>query len=380
MNDKYKMTLLMAILASLTFTFTLITILTSIIRPQRFQYPERILIYMSFCYNIYSLAYLLRVFLRYDNVACENLYSSNNISATNQRLPTHYPATDISCKFFCPHYHFNNRLVSKCDYNKTSNTNFLIVESISHQPCTIIFIMLYYFDLVASIWLVILTLLWYLTAKKKWCSEVISSYAIYCHIVTWTIPALLVIILIIWRKVGADELTGLCFISSHRFSQKGFYTLSFVVLPHSLCIIVATAFMTVFYISTREIKTQLAQDVNARASIEKLSRFRYRVCLFFILFLTTTAIVLGCYYYEYINGTYWQHWHQNRSKSNIIPCSHSDGHDHRQNRHSARMSVFVLKLLAQLLRGIIVSFWVVSRKTISEWRQTICLLHCSGPF
>nr|AJE25512.1 frizzled B [Trichoplax adhaerens] len=333
-KEKKRMNTYMALLSALTFSFTLIAILTAAIRPQRFQYPERILIFMSICYNIYALVHLLRVFLRYETVACGKLDSSNRI------------------------------------LTKMTNSSIL-----SHVPCTVIFIMLYYFDLVASIWLVVLTLLWYLSAKKKWCSEIITGYAVYYHTLSWIIPAVPVAVIILWKKVSADELTGLCYISSHLATQKGFYLIGFVILPHSLCLLLASVFMIVFYVSTRKIKAQLAQNTAAKASMVKLSRFRGRVLTFFIFYWLLASIIIGCYCYEYTQGPYWQPLHRNQSRFNQFPC------EKRQNIHSdVHISVLAVKLLAQLLRGIVVSFWIASRKTVNEWENIFRLICCSHKF
>ncbi|XP_010153311.1 PREDICTED: frizzled-9-like, partial [Eurypyga helias] len=47
------------------------TVLTFLLDPHRFQYPERPIIFLSMCYNVYSVAFIIRSVAGAENIACD---------------------------------------------------------------------------------------------------------------------------------------------------------------------------------------------------------------------------------------------------------------------------------------------------------------------
>jgi len=105
--------------SSLCCASTFFTVTTYLVDMQRFKYPERPIIFLSGCYTMVSIAYIAGYFLG-DKVMCNE-------------------------SFFPDSY-------------KT------IVQGTKKEGCTILFMMLYFFSMASSIWWVILSLTWFLSA------------------------------------------------------------------------------------------------------------------------------------------------------------------------------------------------------------------------
>lgn len=60
-----------ALWSGLCFFSTLMTLTTFLIDTERFKYPERPIVFLSACYFMVSIGYLVRVFLGHEEVACE---------------------------------------------------------------------------------------------------------------------------------------------------------------------------------------------------------------------------------------------------------------------------------------------------------------------
>lgn len=146
-----------ALLCSISCLFT---VCTFFIDTDRFRYPERPIIFLSVCYFMVACAYLVGFFSG-DSIACrEPFYSKHG--------------------------------------NVTVST---ITQGTKHEPCTIIFMLLYFFSMASSIWWVVLTLTWFLAAGLKWGHEAIEANSQYFHLAAWAVPAVKTIAILSLGKV-----------------------------------------------------------------------------------------------------------------------------------------------------------------------------------
>lgn len=177
---------------------TLITLLTFISNTKRFQYPERCIIFLSACYLLVSLGFIIRFYVGHDNVACDVLSINNGEQNEDQR--------------------FNRRVAQNFESNShsiketTSDSLLTLIryENTGQIPgnCLIIFWLLYYFGMCTCLWWVVLTFTWFLMAGLKWSNEAIDSYSQYFHLIAWFTPAIKAIIIISIGAIDGDPLTG----------------------------------------------------------------------------------------------------------------------------------------------------------------------------
>lgn len=157
--------------AILCFISTLFTVLTFLIDMRRFRYPERPIIFISGCYLIVSACYVVGFVLQ-DRVSC--VMSDGGTS--------------------------------------------IVTQGTKNEGCTILFMLTYFFTNASSIWWVILTLTWVLSAGLKWGHEAIESNSQYFHLAAWAIPAIKSITIIAVGAIDGDVLSGkdvFCLISTN---------------------------------------------------------------------------------------------------------------------------------------------------------------------
>ncbi|KAG5886405.1 hypothetical protein JTB14_030764 [Gonioctena quinquepunctata] len=138
----------------------LFTVCTFLIDTDRFRYPERPIIFLSVCYMMVAIAYVIG-FLAGDVIACREPYPSKHGIMTEST----------------------------------------ITQGTKYELCTILFMVLYFFSMASSIWWVVLTLTWFLAAGLKWGHEAIEANSQYFHLAAWAIPAIKTISILAMGKV-----------------------------------------------------------------------------------------------------------------------------------------------------------------------------------
>lgn len=290
----------------LCFVSTAITVLTFAIDTTRFKYPERPIIFLSLCYNLYSIAYIVRAIAGTEKVICDKAEQHVVMAGMN------------------------------------------IAD---HAGCSVVFLMLYYFGMASALWWVVLTVAWFLAAGLKWGQEAIEAKATYFHIVAWTVPAVQTIIVLILRKVDADELSGLCYVGNSDKKNLGGYVLA----PLSLYLIVGTLFLLAGFIALFRIRTVLK---NKETDTNKLEKLMVRIGVFSILYTVPVTSVVACYFYEHANMERW--------RLNVLRCQ---GIESCVEDQGPSVELATVKYFMLLAVGITSNMWIWSTKTCQSWRE-----------
>ncbi|CAM2103885.1 frizzled-9 [Caretta caretta] len=314
-EDKDFAFIWMAVWSTLCFVSTAFTVLTFLLDPHRFQYPERPIIFLSMCYNVYSVAFIIRSVAGAENIACD----------------------------------------------RENGELYIIQEGLESTGCTIVFLILYYFGMASSLWWVILTLTWFLAAGKKWGHEAIEAHSSYFHMAAWGIPAMKTIVILTMRKVAGDELTGLCYVGS---MDVGALT-GFVLIPLSCYLVIGTSFILTGFVALFHIRKIMK---TGGTNTEKLEKLMVKIGVFSILYTVPATCVIVCYFYERLNMDYW----------NLRALEHGCmAFPSRRSTHCSleasvpTVAVFMLKIFMSLVVGITSGVWVWSSKTLQTW-QSLC--------
>jgi frizzled protein 4 len=302
-DDKYFADIWMSIWAGVCFVSTLLTVLTFIIDAGRFRYPERPIIFLSLCYNVYSIAFIVRLIA--------------------------------------------GREAISCDTDSPSNQRILIQEGLENTDCAIVFLLLYFFGTASSIWWVILTLTWLLSAGLKWGHEAIQQHSSYFHLAAWAIPAIKTIVILVMRDVDADELTGQCYVGNQSLDTL----LGFVLGPSIVYLVLGTSFLFAGFVALFRIRSHVKND---GLKTDKLEVLMVRIGIFSVLYTVPATCVIACYIYEYTNRKVWY--------SN-------------QHTTSPNIEIFMLKIFMSLVVGITSGMWIWTTKTLSSWK-TFCTRIC----
>eukprot|EP00094_Tigriopus_californicus_P011022 TCALIF_10633-PA protein Name:"Similar to FZD1 Frizzled-1 (Gallus gallus)" AED:0.08 eAED:0.08 QI:0/0/0/0.8/1/1/5/0/575 len=306
----------------------LVTLLTYIIDRGRFPYPERPIIYLALCYGCMAVIYLIG-FGHGDSIAC------------NPAVP-----------------------------NRTMN--FLAEKTIKQGTlhdwrCTLSAMGLYFFFIAGSLWWVILTITWFLSAALKWGQEAIDVKSQFFHTVAWTIPSILTSAMLITKNVEGDVLSGVCFVGLWSPSSL----LYFLLVPLMSCLILGSLFLVFGYFSLIRIRTIMKQD---GTKTDKLERLMIRIGIFSILYTLPALTIIICYLYEHKHMSDWtQKWQETICRDPFFqdkwqtPCRFPD--NRVPNTPDPKFNVFLIKYFSIAMIGIISGFWVWCGKTLTTWKS-----------
>ena len=233
----------------------------------------------------------------------------------------------------------------------------MIQEGLENTNCAIVFLLLYYFGTASSIWWVVLTLTWFLSAGLKWGHEAIQRHSTYFHLAAWAIPAIHTIVVLVMRVVDADELTAMCYVGNQRQNTL----LGFVIVPQLVYLLVGTSFLLAGLVNLFRIRRHVRND---GVKTEKLEILMVRIGIFSVLYTVPATCVVACQIYEYLNR---EHWHRPLSLAEI----YQDGTDARIDGaiRTPSIEIFMLKIFMSLVVGITSGMWVWSSKTLHSWTK-----------
>ncbi|XP_062852955.1 frizzled-7b isoform X1 [Trichomycterus rosablanca] len=292
---------------------TLFTVLTYLVDMRRFRYPERPIIFLSGCYFMVAVAYLTG-FLLEDKVVCIDKF--------------------------------------KEDAYRT------VAQGTKKEGCTILFMILYFFGMASSIWWVILSLTWFLSAGMKWGHEAIEANSQYFHLAAWAVPAVKTITVLALGQVDGDLLTGVCFVGIQDITALR----GFVLAPLFVYLFIGTSFLLAGFVSLFRIRTIMKHD---GTKTEKLEKLMVRIGVFSVLYTVPATIVIACYFYEQAFRKQWEKtWHMQTCKRFAVPCPAADFAP-----MSPDFTVFMIKYLMTMIVGITSGFWIWSGKTLQSWRR-----------
>ena len=241
---------------------TSMTVLTFFIDMQRFQYPERPIIFLSACYLMVSIGYIIRLIMGNEAVACDT-YGDQKIVRYMTTGPT---------------------------------------------ACTFVFLLIYFFGMASSLWWVILAFTWFLSAGLKWGQEAISSYSQYFHLAAWLIPSIKAIAVLAMSSVDGDPIAGVCYVGNQNLNNLR----GFVLAPLFVYLIIGTSFLLAGFVSLFRIRNVIKQQ--GRTKTDKLEKLMIRIGVFSVLYTVPATIVIACYFYE-------QHFKVRWEQAHNCPCS-----------------------------------------------------------
>ena len=245
--------------ASLCLLSCTFTVLSFLIDVTRFQYPERPIIYLSACFAMVALAFVVG-FAMGDTISCDQQPAASKPNLIQER---------------------------------TIRQGF-----IKDGRCTILFMIIYFFIMAGSTWWVMLTICWFLSASLKWGQEAIDSQSQWFHCIAWGVPAIMTTIVQIIKRVEGDILTGTCFVGLWDVTSMRWLVLT----PLLACISVGTLFLLLGLFSLIKIRTVMKQDGGKTDKLEKLIM---RIGVFSVLYTVPACIIIACLFYEQFYLSSW---------------------------------------------------------------------------
>ncbi|XP_050526822.1 frizzled-7-A-like [Daktulosphaira vitifoliae] len=308
----------------------LFTSLTFAIDTHRFRYPERPIIFLSLCYLMVSISYLIG-WMAGDSVAC------------NKR----------------------NLIIQGTNSGPRSSDT----DGGSSELCVVLFMVSYFFGTASSVWWVVLTLTWYLAAGLKWGHEAIEANSHYFHLAAWTVPAAKTITVLAMGKIEGDVLTGIC---SMAVWSDDTAVRDMILIPLVVYLVLGTAFWMAGFVALCRIRTVMKHD--GTRGTEKLEKLMIRIGVFSVLYTVPALAQILCLAYEHVYRESWLHmWHTQlcHDPKYAIPCPSQNDHDQNYSvvSNGPNFEIFVAKYFVSLLVGLTSSVWIWSGKTVNSWRN-----------
>ena len=245
-------------LSFLCASLSLFALIVVVINMKAVLYPERAIVYITFCYLAYSGAYIVRA-----NVGREKI---------------------------------------GCDYAK--DRHYTIQDGSGNIGCATTFLLAYLFSMAQNIWWVIMTLTWFLCGGMKWKTEAVRSCSVYFHVAAWGVPCGKTVVILMLRKIDVDELTGLCYVGN-RFENISALR-EFVVGPLFTYLIMGTTFLVAGFVALFTIRpVSNCNTASESTSDSKNEQPLLPIGIFAALHTILSTIILASYFYEYVNRESW---------------------------------------------------------------------------
>ncbi len=327
--------------AILCVVSTLFTLLTFVVDPDRFRYPERPIIFLSACYLGVGTAYVVGFALG-DQTACSGPFPSGTASDGS---------TGVSFS--------NGEEVKRFPVSTQGTSNAL---------CTVVFGVQYFFAIAAAVWWTVLAVAWFLSAGPKWGREAIERRSGYFHLVAWAAPAILTFSAIGTGSVVGDPVSGICVVGGGLLA-RGVGPVSaeqaFVLAPLIACLGVGSLFLAAGFISLLRVRSAMQRD---GTRTDKLEQLMLRIGVFGVLYAVPATIVVVCHAYEQSLRADWiRKWYAKACRVYSVPCFASRD-SFIDDQSASDFTVLILRYVMTLIVGVASGFWVWSGKTVSSWK------------
>uniref|UniRef100_A0A672HUP0 Frizzled class receptor 7a n=1 Tax=Salarias fasciatus TaxID=181472 RepID=A0A672HUP0_SALFA len=205
----------------------------------------------------------------------------------------------------------------------------MVVQGNQKEVCTLSFMVLYFFSMAGSVWWVVLSFTWFLSAGMKWGHEAIEANSQYLHLAAWGVPALKTVAVLTTGQVEGDLLTGVCFVGDPQHGRSaGFCAGAALRLPLHRHVFPLDGF--------RFPRTSSDHHEARRHPHGQAERLMVRMGVLGCRYSAPAAVVVACCLYEQVYRTQWeQTW-------SLAAPDDDDDRDH-------------------------VSFWVWSKKTLRSF-------------
>ncbi|KAH8348256.1 hypothetical protein KR084_005830, partial [Drosophila pseudotakahashii] len=215
-------------LSAVCFVLTLFALVTFWAEPNRFGYPERPVLFLCLCYNLFSVCYLERVVF-HNQARMQDVQVQGRLEGSAACLLT--------------------------------------------PPCLASYMASSYLSLCAASWWLIFALCFYLSSHKKWSSEALEKRSGLFHVLAWVPPLAPPIAALLLKKVRPSELTGIC------------YAPGFVELPALVLLLLGLYFT----LKASRSLLSLQQQLQPTLAHHRFGQIRKRFVIFSLLFFAPTA-------------------------------------------------------------------------------------------
>lgn len=261
----------------------------------------------------------------------------------------------LSCTGLCGAY-LLSRFFSAKDLCIVSDEDpkILLVAQEGHrnQPCTVIFLFLYFFGTAVVHWFTATLVTWCLSSTKSSHSFFsLPTLSSLTHAYSWGLPAIFTIVAIVSYQVESDEYSSVCLPGG---SHNDLSFLIFIVLPQGVQFILGTFFtLSGIVLSLIKLNEKSPPQTHARKKPTQLHlrSWTMNYIIFSLVFVLSMGCVWGIHVYEYRYRSLWYDGSQV-----FMPDS----------------QMFSFRIFMTFLMAMSPAILIINRDAFFAWRKLLC--------
>lgn len=301
----------------LTLFVSAVMFLTYILNFKKIPSLEAPIYYISLCYAISALCYTLSVAFRGNSLICDSEF-------TNQ-------------------------------FNETAT----VVDGLRIPLCVSIFGLLYYCTLCSWSWWAVLSIEWLLSS---WRRIPVNNWCNLCfHIVAWGVPLPFVIAAIALKHVSGDPIMQTCWITKQQ-------EIPYLIIPLLACLVLCSIIIVICFARVVKLQKYSLRRKSSESNEHIEHHTLVRVGVYCTVYMSPMGVLLCTYFYEY--------WFRHQWEVDYLQCSVL-GSTNCLNRTVPILPLFLAKITASLLMGILSLIWAVRRSSADAWKKVCCFCFTS---
>ncbi|OAF68459.1 hypothetical protein A3Q56_03821 [Intoshia linei] len=330
------------------FLCTTLALITHFIKPNRFQYPERAIIQMSFWYLVIIIISMISLFIGSENQMCSSETSINihNVLTTNS-------------------------------YRVITDTLPFI------STCKILFIIVYFCRSCAYGWCICLSICWFLMTALNWERESIGKISVILHTLVYLVSSIITIVCATIASISADPLMTRCWIGLNRKMDSILFDIVPTSITLSLSLVLfVIGFCCAFRTKNHNDQTMNTFQNNSRKSIfslvnsqaSKIENLILKMAVFSVIVLISLFVLLFEQIQKLLNIYNFEFFYTIHNKNNYNEeknimnsiCSEKCG-----SFNSVKTHINMLEIILNLIPAIAVIIIICGKKSISIWKEKI---------
>ncbi|RVE45443.1 hypothetical protein evm_009878 [Chilo suppressalis] len=250
------------------------------------------------------------------------------------------------------------RSAAGCAKDSTTPARMLLAhDGLANPNCAVVFLLLYYFGLAASVWWVVVAGAWRSSVLRPPATPGTSSrndrHSSLLQLAAWGVPAALAAAVLVTRDVDADELTGTCFVGN----QSSKSLLALVIVPETICLLLGTVFLATGLRAILQRPTPVAAPATLLTAPQQqiTDQSLLRLGAFAALYAVPSTCILATWVYEYAWRDDWL--------AAPVPTAEPSTHPR------PAFWVFLFRIFASQILGVMVAVWIATPRLKALWRK-----------
>ncbi|XP_071496120.1 protein smoothened-like [Diadema antillarum] len=237
--------------------------------------------------------------------------------------------------------------------------------------CVIIFVIVYYFIVAGVFWFVMLAYSWHLSFRALGTpQDPLQGKTAYFHLISWTLPFVLVVVVLAINQVDGDSVAGICFVGY----QNHYYRAGFVLVPIGLCLICGGFYLVQGLVTLCTLDKENPGLLSDKAST-KIKGTIARIGVFAGLAFGFVFTTFACHLYEFTHQAQWEKGFQDYLVCEANVTLESQLVDDVNTlptcalKTRPNLAIVMVHLFSMFGAGIAMSMWVWTPSTIAIWNR-----------